>query len=109
MTTTGGFACAPWLQQHSISTFFLGHPVVAEFCENLSVALDPVQLLDIHIVEFAVTATRRLVREITFEVFSGHLTLATYATICSNWHFQIFETTPVCYWARGMRGICDKH
>ena len=25
--TTGGFACAPWLQQHSISTFFLGHPV----------------------------------------------------------------------------------
>ena len=79
------------------------------FVENLSVALDPVQLLDIHIVEFAVTATRRLVREITFEVFSGHLTLATYATICSNWHFQVFETTPVCYWTRGMQGICDKH
>ena len=27
MPTTGGFACAPRLQQHSISTFFLGHPV----------------------------------------------------------------------------------
>ena len=34
-------------------------------------------MLDIHIVEFAVTATRRLVRDIAFEVFSGHITVAT--------------------------------
>ena len=32
--TTGDGAHAPWLQQHSISTFFLGHPVYQHFLKG---------------------------------------------------------------------------